>query len=93
MEQQLEKIHLGIQKLQNLHQNCLVEIETLKAENASLQEKLSKSESDLTLASEQRLLDGIATNSISDDAEKKQMKLKINELVREVDKCIALLNQ
>lgn len=93
MEQQLEKIHLGIKRLQDLHQNALVEIEMLKAENTSLREQVSKSEGDLTSMNQKLLLDGITHKSASSDVEKKQMKLKINELVREVDKCIALLNQ
>ncbi len=93
MEQQLEKIHLGIKRLQDLHQNALVEIEMLKAENASLRDQVSKGEEDLTSVNQKLLLDGITQKSASSDVEKKQMKLKINELVREVDKCIALLNQ
>jgi len=93
LEQQLEKIHLGIKRLQDLHQNALVEIEMLKAENASLRDQVSKGEEDLTSVNQKLLLDGITQKSASSDVEKKQMKLKINELVREVDKCIALLNQ
>ena len=93
MEQQLEKIHLGIKRLQDLHQNALVEINSLKAENASLKSKLQICEEKSASASEKQLLEGISKGSASNDVEKKQMKLKINELVREVDKCIALLNQ
>jgi hypothetical protein len=93
LEQQLEKIHLGIKTLQELHQNALIEIELLKVQNANLQEELLKSEQKKASVSEQQLLERITENSVSGDVEKKQMKLKINELVREVDKCIALLNQ
>ena len=93
MEQQLKKIHLGIKRLQDLHQNSLVEIEKLKAENSLLKEQVSKGKVDLTSLNEKLLLDGITNKSATGDVEKKQMKLKINELVREVDKCIALLNQ
>ena len=93
MEQQLNKIHLGIKKLQDLHQNALVEIETLKAENAKLQNKLLECEQNSASANKQHLMDGISGKNAKSDVDKKQMKLKINELVREVDKCIALLNQ
>jgi regulator of replication initiation timing len=93
LEQQLKRIQLGISKLQELHQNALVEIDTLKAQNATLQNRLKECEQDSASANKKHLVDGITENSTATDGEKKQMKLKINELVREVDKCIALLNQ
>lgn len=93
MEQQLKKIHLGIQRLQDLHQKALIEIDSLKAENSSLKSRLQEYEEKSVLAAEKKLMDGISSGTVSDEVEKKQMKLKINELVREVDKCIALLNQ
>ena len=93
MEQQLNKIHLGIKQLQDLHQNALIEIEMLKAENSSLNQKILRYEESSATETEKKLLDGITNSTTSNEVEKKQMKLKINELVREVDKCIALLNQ
>lgn len=93
MKQQLERIQLGISKLKELHQNALIENDILRAENKTLQEKLLECENSSALASKKQLIDGITDSSTSSDSEKKQMKLKINELVREVDKCIALLNQ
>ncbi len=93
MEQQLEKIHLGIKILQELHQNALIEIESLRAQNANLQNKLLECEQKSASANKQHLVAGITDNSTRTDVDKKHMKLKINELVREVDKCIALLNQ
>ncbi|MGB0805649.1 MAG: hypothetical protein ACPGRC_03105 [Salibacteraceae bacterium] len=93
MEQQLEKIHLGIKRLQDLHQNALVEIESLKAENSLLKSELLECKENSASASEKQILEGISSGNATNEVEKKQMKLKINELVREVDKCIALLNQ
>ncbi|MFT4752869.1 MAG: hypothetical protein ACI85Q_000405 [Salibacteraceae bacterium] len=93
MEQQLEKIHFGIKQLQDLHQNALVEIDRLKAENSLLNQKILRYEESSASETEKKLLEGMTNNSASTEVEKKKMKLKINELVREVDKCIALLNQ
>lgn len=93
MEQRLEKIRLGINKLQDLRLAVESENKKLKLENIALQEKLEECEQSSALAADQNVLGNIAGNSASDDIEKKQMKLRINELVREVDKCIALLNQ
>jgi hypothetical protein len=93
LEQQLEKIHFGIKQLQDLHQNALVEIDRLKAENSLLNQKILRYEESSASETEKKLLEGMTNNSASTEVEKKKMKLKINELVREVDKCIALLNQ
>lgn len=93
MEQRLEKIRLGIKKLQELRLTVESENKKLKLENVALQEKLEECKKSKALVADQNVLGNIAGKSASDDIEKKQMKLRINELVREVDKCIALLNQ
>ena len=93
MEQQLEKIQHGIRRLQELHQKSLEEIELLKAENLTLRDEIRKCQEHSTHLKHQSVVRNIAENTSRTNAEKKQMKLKINELVREVDKCIALLNQ
>lgn len=93
MEQRLEKIQLGIKKLQELHQESLDEIVRLRADNEVLQNQVLECEQVSTKIAKQNVLEGIADNVTRNDVDKKQMKLKINELVREVDKCIALLNQ
>jgi len=93
LEQRLEKIQLGIKRLQGLHQDSVKEINLLKAENTALQNKVLECEKKLAETAGQNILEGIAEGTTRNDVEKKQMKLKINELVREVDKCIALLNQ
>ena len=93
MEQRLEKIQLGIKRLQDLHQDSVKEINLLKAENSALQNKVLECEKKTAETAGQNIIEGIAAGSSRNDVEKKQMKLKINELVREVDKCIALLNQ
>lgn len=93
MEQRLEKIQLGIEKLHKLYQESLEEINTLREDNTLLKNKVKECEERSAEIAEKNVLDGITNQVTSNDVEKKQMKLKINELVREVDKCIALLNQ
>lgn len=93
MEQRLEKIQLGIKRLQELHQESVNEINLLKAQNTALQNQVLECEKKSAETVGQNILEGIANGTTQNDVEKKQMKLKINELVREVDKCIALLNQ
>jgi len=73
---------------------------SLKQENISLKNKVVDLESVLTQQKSE--IDEInekikmlkMAKSLSGDSEgNKEMKLKINELVREIDKCISLLNK
>ena len=93
MEQRLEKIQLGIKKLQELYEETVTDLNAMRAENTLLKNKVLEGEKKSAEIAEQNVLGGIVNKVSSNDVEKKQMKLKINELVREVDKCIALLNQ
>lgn len=93
MEQRLERIHNGVMKLQELHQNAVARISELEVENAALNAQLKACQQSKVSLAQTQLVEKIADQSVSSEAEKKQMKQRINELVREVDKCIALLNQ
>lgn len=93
MELQLNHIQEGIEKLKQLHQESLNEVSRLKKENDVLRADVKQMENRSTSIAEKNLLGDITSSAIKTPEEKKQMKLKINELVREVDKCIALLNQ
>lgn len=93
MEQRLNKIQQAITKLQELHQSALNENIVLRENNNTLKDKLLVCENEKASLAKQNVVDGIVGKTAVDDVEKKQMKLRINELVREVDKCIALLNQ
>ena len=73
--------------------------ETLKAENDKLKQKLEISKqaisgTELTIKELNEKIKVLSmAKSLSGDSESnKEMKLKINEMVREIDKCISLLN-
>ena len=55
------------------------EIETKKQENSELSQKIEQLK--------------LATHLLSGVDENKEARLKLNKLVREIDKCIALLNK
>lgn len=93
IEKQLERIFSGVNRLMSLHEEANAEIAKLKAENAELVRKVSECERESAELSKKMLTGTIANKVADSDFDKKQMKLKINELVREVDKCISLLNQ
>ncbi len=73
--------------------------EALKQENQLLKEKLNETttvvkEKDQVIdkLNEQIKVLSMAKSLSGDSGANKDMKLKINELVREIDKCISLLN-
>lgn len=68
------------------------ELSKVKVERDGLSAKL-KSIIQENAELEKKLLTGRIAENIQDDQNRKALKLRINELVREVDKCISLLNQ
>jgi len=90
----------SIDRADFLLQKLLQKHEAVKGENEFLKQKLSKAEADLKLSNEEleqvqekmRVI-SLAKSLDTDESEnKKDLKLKINEMMREIDKCIALLN-
>jgi hypothetical protein len=90
----IEQLYFKIQNLIHLHQNLNKEFDILKETNKSLVEKntskdliikeLNEKNKVLRLALK---LEGTENKESSQD-----IKLKINELVREIDYCISQLN-
>lgn len=88
----LEKIEFKVRKL-------ILENEGLKAENKNLQQTIN--ELKITISNNkseaEKLTDQIKLVKLSKTIENKRdltkTKLKINELVREIDTCISLLNK
>ncbi len=82
----LEKINKRFEKLN--HEN-----EQLKNEKFELQRLLDEEKrSTLTVQNDYNRLK-LAKTLVSTTSDKAEMKFRVNELVREIDKCIALLNR
>ncbi|OSY87720.1 hypothetical protein WH52_09830 [Tenacibaculum holothuriorum] len=95
MSKTLEAIHLLEDRLQKL----LVNYEFLKEENevllnsnAKLQYLLQEKQSELEAKEEEYKLLKIAKTIEGSNENTRETKLKINALIREIDKCITLLN-
>ena len=95
MSKTLEAIHLLESKLQKL----LVNYEFLKEENevllksnAKLHYMLQEKQLELEAKEEKYKLLKIAKTIEGSNENKRETKLKINALIREIDKCITLLN-
>ena len=83
------------QKLIHLHNKALEENEKLSLSNAELQEKLSQKELEFKELEEKHQAVKLAKSLLENTQTEKttDIKLKINELVRDIDKSIALLNR
>ncbi|WP_428742871.1 hypothetical protein [Tenacibaculum sp.] len=95
MSNPLEAIHLLEDKLKNLLTNyefLKEENQVLLQNNAELQILLQKKEKQLEEKQKEYHLLKVAKTIEGSDESTRETKLKINALVREIDKCISLLN-
>ena len=90
----VENIEEKVSKLIKLYQSVQKEKEEILKENNKLKSDLSdKDESIKKLEEKIKLLRITKSVSTQDDERNKESRQKINEYVREIDKCIALLNK
>ncbi len=82
-----------VEKVMELYQKIKKENDALLKQNEELKVKIDNKENHL-LEIEKKYENVMMAKSLgsSDSEDKSEMKLKINGLVREIDKCIALLN-
>jgi len=67
--------------------------ESVKAQNAALELRLDEEKQKFAALTEDYNRIKLARNLVSASGDKAEMKFKVNELVREIDKCIGLLNR
>ncbi len=93
MKDIIRNIEVKLEKFISKHKNLSDKILILEQENNDLTDKLrSKEEDVLTLEGKIKLMNISKSVDVSEE-EVKATRLKINEYVREIDKCIALLNK
>ena len=94
MKSLVENIEKKVSKLIKLYQSVQKEKEEILTEINKLKSDLSdKNESIKKLEEKIKLLRITKSVSTQDDERNKESRQKINEYVREIDKCIALLNK
>ena len=94
MKNLVENIEKKVSKLIQLYQSVQKEKEEILTENNKLESGLSdKDETIKRLEEKIKLLRITKSVSTQDDERNKESRQKINEYVREIDKCIALLNK
>jgi septal ring factor EnvC (AmiA/AmiB activator) len=87
-------LELKIKKLITLHVSLKTQIESLKADNQKLTDNINQQQEEIRKLGEESQLLRLArsVNSGSESHDKPEMKAKLNELIRDIDKCLALLN-
>ena len=80
-----------VEKLAKAQSGLNAENAELKARNGELEQMITDQKNVLSKLEEQNKVVKIA-KAVTDDDDRKEQRKRLNELVREVDKCIALLN-
>ncbi|MFT4899229.1 MAG: chromosome segregation ATPase [Flavobacteriales bacterium] len=88
----VDSLQSKVEKLIIQHKKAKEDIKQLKDENLFLQNKLSETKIQLTDVNEQNKVLKLAKTLSGKEGKSTEIKLKINELIREIDKCIAKVN-
>ncbi len=92
----MDEVKTKVQKLINLHSGLREEVQQLESLNAKLSRKLEEQKSKhKTLESQHKALKIAKAVSQGDGADQntRDLKMKINEYIREIDKCLAFLHK
>lgn len=87
-----DSLQSKVEKLIIQHKKANEDVKQLKDENLFLQNKLSETKIQLTDVNEQNKVLKLAKTLSGKEGKSTEIKLKINELIREIDKCIAKVN-
>ena len=88
----VDSLQSKVEKLIIQHKKSKEDVKQLKDENLFLQNKLSETKIHLTDVNEQNKVLKLAKTLSGKEGKSTEIKLKINELIREIDKCIATVN-
>jgi FtsZ-binding cell division protein ZapB len=89
--QKLGLLEHKITKLIEVYESSLLEVKELKEENAFLKNLIKNKEEEIKNFQNQFKISKIVTTLADDTHRKAELKLKINEYIREIDKCLAYL--
>lgn len=82
-----------IEKLVDLHHRTKKELSGLKSENTHLNQTIDQQKKAIKDLEEKGKVLKLSKSLSTTNENTTELKLKINELIREVDKCISLLNK
>jgi hypothetical protein len=90
---QLRDLKVKIEKLINLQQQLIIQNTHLQAVNNQLTQKSQRQDEQIAELENQNKVIRIAQKLSGSDQNSREMKLKINEYIREIDKCLGLINR
>jgi predicted ribonuclease YlaK len=88
----LKGIREKLDKLIQMQQGLGLENKQLRAQNELLKNNLEAQRKELDNQTEKNKIIKLAKSLSEAETDNHDIKLKVNELIREVDKCISLLN-
>jgi hypothetical protein len=93
LDKRVNDIYLKVQNLVQLQMTLAAENQSLSTKNKQLTKLLDENDLKIRQLEEKNKMTRIAQSLTNGPKQSSQdLKLKINELVREVDKCMAMLN-
>ena len=90
---QLKELKFKVEKLINLHEQLLKQHQQLQTTNNQLTQKIEKQEIQIADLTETNRVIRMAQRISGSDQNTRDIKLKINEYIREIDRCIGLINR
>jgi hypothetical protein len=82
-----------VEKLVDLHRHSSKELSTLKQNNHELKQTIEQQKQIIKELEEKHKILKLSKSISGNNENTHELKLKINELIREIDKCAALLNK
>ena len=82
-----------VEKLVDLHHRTKKELSALKTQNTHLTQSIDQHKQTIKELEEKSKVLKLSKSLSTTNENTHELKLKINELIREVDKCISLLNK
>jgi peptidoglycan hydrolase CwlO-like protein len=82
-----------VEKLVDLHRHSSKELTALKQNNHELKKHIDEQKQTIKELEEKNKILKLSKSISGNNENTHELKLKINELIREIDKCTALLNK
>lgn len=89
----LKSLEGKTEKLLHLHRQIKKELYETQEQNAQLKKSIEEQKQSVHDIEEKNKLLKLSKSLSTTHQNKTELKLKINELIREIDKCVALLNK
>ena len=93
ISERVGSIQEKVTKIIRLHENAKSQNEKLQNEKEELSKMLEERKMELKSLQEKNKTIKLAKSLLDTNEDSHEVKLKINEMVREVDKCIAFFNK